>query len=146
MPRYVSVFSSLFSKLQAKCRILHSTFCISIGDANATSKYQYGHLFTSLTGPCGLSRVDLAQELCAVTGMELLAHEAKQEGVVDTTAAGDQDEGRWVVFKSFNSDVFITPGVQNPRDVTMDSDRVYMNFTPLNLCKMDNITIIIFFS
>ena len=68
-------------------------------------------------GPSGCSRVDLARDLCAVTDTPFAVHENKEESFVPL------EDGTWTVYNTSNSTVFIIPGIQNPRDVTMDSSR-----------------------
>ena len=68
-------------------------------------------------GPVGCSRVDLARDLCAITSTPFIVHDEKQESFQPSS------DGSWTVYNTSNSTVFIVPGMQNPRDVTMNSSR-----------------------
>lgn len=74
--------------------------------------------------------MDLAKELCAVTGTELVVHERREEEFIQdqnqrkSQARVVEERRKWTVFTLLNSDISLSPGVQNPRDVTMHSDGV----------------------
>ena len=74
-------------------------------------------------GPSGCSRVDLARDLCAVTNTPFAVHDEKKENFISPPLEANGKTATWTVFNTSNSTVFIVPGVQNPRDVTMDSSR-----------------------
>lgn len=67
-------------------------------------------------GPAGVSRLQLAQELCDHLGTNLDVHQTKLDDFEKSA-----DANTWSVYKSSNLCVVIIPGVENPRDVTMNS-------------------------
>ena len=87
----------------------------------------------NLGGPSSYSRLDLAQILCDVTSTRLIVHESKIEGYEN------QESDTWAVYKTSNSEVYIAPEVQNPRDVTMNVSKVENNFGIKLKCIKDAI-------
>lgn len=65
-------------------------------------------------GPQGLSRLELAQCLAEVMGVEMEVAESAEH-------SGACEDNKWVVYKQSNQQAIEATGIFNPRDVSMDS-------------------------
>ena len=65
-------------------------------------------------GPQGLSRLELAQCLAEVMGVEMEVAESEEH-------SGACEDNKWVVHKQSNQQAIEATGIFNPRDVSMDS-------------------------
>ena len=105
---FVSVLEVTFTFIQAM--IMHFT----LEKTKKSCIYNVG-------GPYGLSRVDLARYVAEAMNVDIFVH--KDETTCDSTIAKmpASNHAVWNVYQTSNAENIAATGIQNPRDVTMES-------------------------